>query len=499
VDAQLKHRAAAVAIVVCCALVSAPVRSETRAPYGGAVIGSLLGEPIYLDPVRARTHAEVSVVSLVFDTLYRYDVRGRVRPHLATAMPALSPDGLRARIPLLSGVEFHNGASLGTSDVVASLQRVRSDKSVGWLLAPVKSVTADGESIVITLHRKTPELAALLCAPATSVTPHGKRPKVGAPVGSGPFKLRGFTRKGRSIVLKAAPNHFAGRPYVNTLTLRWYTRGDDEARVYEAGRAHFSQRGAVAFAGHQPKYRTNSVKGPATLLIYLGFGRSHPRVTGSLGFRRALSLALSRSAFTMVTSGEFVKPAITPIPGRVPGAAARARPRQARIELRKAAARESAIGRLMGSSTALEILVDETRPDDREIAEKVVAALVRLNISAKITVLSALSMARRVRRGACDMYIGQLANVVADPAGTVAATFAEAGASWGKRQLQRRAVSASSARSAFLRQLPLIPLFHRGVKVHHRTNLRGIRFHRTSRPALADMFVYGRSRRSRRR
>src|SRR5262249_12153554 len=88
--------------------------------------------------------------------------------------------------------------------------------------------------------------------------------------------------------------------------------GDAEAGAYEAGEADFSLRGAVGFAGHEPKHPTGALEGPATILAYLAFGRAHAEVTGDVDFRRAVSLALGRAALRHLGSGERVIPALAP-------------------------------------------------------------------------------------------------------------------------------------------------------------------------------------------
>ena len=85
------------------------------------------------------------------------------------------------------------------------------------------------------------------------------------------FVLKSFSRAKRRVLLAVDDRYFAGRPFLNKLELRWYAKAEDEARGYEAGLAHVSQRGSIAFAGHQPKYRTRTVQSPATLLVYVGF------------------------------------------------------------------------------------------------------------------------------------------------------------------------------------------------------------------------------------
>src|SRR5262249_62408697 len=94
--------------------------------------------------------------------------------------------GLEARIPLRAGVRFHDGKPLKPADVVASLQRAQRAPVTEWALAPVDRIAADGQTLVVTLKRATPELAALLALPQLVVTPGG-RPPARAPPARGPL------------------------------------------------------------------------------------------------------------------------------------------------------------------------------------------------------------------------------------------------------------------------------------------------------------------------
>ena len=62
----------------------------------------------------------------------------------------------------------------------------------------------------------------------------------------------------------------------------------------------------------------------------------------------------------------------------------------------------------LASKTSLEILVDSSRPDDREIAERVVVALDKLGLTATVAPVAAPELARRLDTGACDLYIAIL-------------------------------------------------------------------------------------------
>jgi peptide/nickel transport system substrate-binding protein len=279
------RRLTQLAVILVVASIARPAAAESRPKYGGSLVGSQLGRPTTFDPVEARSHAEVQLVALLYDSLYQVSDDGVVTAHLAVAHPTLSPDGREARVRLRPGVPFHDGRPLGPADVVASLERVRRS-AAGWLLAPVASMEVAGEEILFRLTRPAPELAELLAAPAASITPGGQPPRR-IPIGSGPFLMRRAPRPG-GMELEAWDRHFAGRPYASRIQLHWHAGGTDEARAYEVGDLNLSFRGAVAFTGHQPKYSTQLSSGRASILSYVGFGRAHGRAFASVELRRAV-------------------------------------------------------------------------------------------------------------------------------------------------------------------------------------------------------------------
>ena len=497
-------------------LAAAPdtAEAETRPGYGGTLRAGLLGEPVTIDPVGARSHAELTLVSLLFDTLYRIDGKNpdgspRVVPHVAAAMPEVSRNGRVARIAIRPGIAYHDLRKLVVSDVSRSLNRLRKSPA-GWILAPIESAWADGDTLVIRLARRTPELTLLLTAPQTAITPRGRfnpgQTWDRSVIGSGPFRLRRMSHDNRRLVLGAAPNHFAGRPYVDDLVFHWFERAEKEATDYEAGRSEMSLRGSVAFAGHKPVYRTEQVSGPVTLLAYVGFGatEAHRAITADRSFRRALSLALDRNSLRGIGTGERVSPAIHPIPGvlggaPVPPAARRAQIAPARTLL-NAAARNLPLLTPDHSGVRkpeFELIIDRTRPDDREIAEKIVAALFRLGLRARITALPAREFRDRVDRGDCDLYIDQLVAPVPRHDIAVAAAFAAGKDDWAQATLAAGPLDAEAATRVFARRMPVIPLFHRAVRIHHRADIHGLSAADTSLFSLDDLFLFGKAERNR--
>jgi peptide/nickel transport system substrate-binding protein len=145
--------------------------AETRPAYKGKIEGSLLGAPAELDPTRASSHAELTVVGFVFDTLYRVELTtGAVHPRLAAGPPELDGGKTSARIPLRKGVRFHDGGVLTAADVVASLERARLGGGK-WALAPISSIKASGDAIEIVL--KAPVDVATMLALAPSAITRG--------------------------------------------------------------------------------------------------------------------------------------------------------------------------------------------------------------------------------------------------------------------------------------------------------------------------------------
>jgi ABC-type transport system substrate-binding protein len=482
----LKAKPQVLAAAFAALLAPALAFGEARPKYGGTVDAALLGAPATLDPVLAQTHAELEVVDLVFDTLYRVGPDGTARPHLALAEPIFDAAHTTARIPLRPNVAFQDGAPLAPADVAASLERAR--KATPWVLAPVASVRATEGAIEIVLRAPVADLPALLALPQTAITRAGRAPGDRA-VGTGPFSVGALDRAHARLVLRAFDNHFAGRPYLDQVVLHWFDTPDGEARQFEIGAAQLSARGVAAFAGGTPKYPAAAVEGPPALLVFVGFGRAHAQLLADRGFRKALDLALARTAVVTIGTGERVAPAVLPLPDDVPPATALAGDlAAARAHLADAAARIPELAPAKIGALSLEILVEETRPDDREIAERVARALEKLGIQSKLTAVSAVALRDRVSRGACDLYIGQLAEPVTLASAWWGAAFAAGGDDWAQTRLAAGGIDGASAVQEFGRRLPIVPLVFRTVRLWHRTDLRGVRFDATGRPDLADLF-----------
>ena len=474
---------------VLCAM-SLLAQAETRPRYAGTIEATLLGAPATLDPVAARTHAEITAVGLVFDTLYAIGPDGIAQPHLAIGEPVLDEKHTTARIALRQGVRFHDGSELTAQDVAASLERARVQAK--WPLAAVAAVHADGDGVVLELKAPVAELTSLLALPETAITKAGKPPG-DRPIGSGPYVVDTWDRAGHRLVLRAFDAHFAGRPYAD-LVLRWFDTPDGEASRFESGAAQLSSRGVAVFAKSVPTFRAEPpLEAPVPLLVFVGFGRAHAQVTGDRAFRRALDLAIARGGLATITTGERVEPTTHPVPpasaldattsaGDLAAASAQLADAAKRVPMLAAGAR---------AALKLDILIEDTRPDDREIADRVARALERLGIATTITARPAQDMRERVARGQCDLWIGQLVEPLALPSAWWAAVFAAGNDDWPLAQLATDSLDPAAAARAFDERRPIVPLVLRGYKVWYRTDVRGFDFDGLARPTFADLYYFG--------
>lgn len=490
---------ARVALVVIAGLAALPAvaHGEARPRYGSTLEASLLGGPGTLDPQAAQSHAELTLVELVFDTLYRVGPTGTVASHLAAGLPVLDAARTTATIALRPQVRFHDGSLLTAGDVVASLERLRSGVA-RWTLASVSGVrvVGDGTAIELALRAPVPDLGLLLALPQAAITRGGAAPTGRTAVGSGAFVLEWIDDAQRTLKLRAFDDHFAGRPYLDHLVLRWFATADAEARRFETGVAQLSARGVGAFATSRPKYAAAAVQGPLALLVFVGFGSAHGGLTRDPAFRRALDLALAREPLKAITTGERVAPTRVPLPPDAGGGPLAATARfgdlpAAQAALAEAAARIPALQPARRAQLALEILVEDARPDDQEIAEKVVHALDKLDLAAAITRLPSAALRERVARGACDLWIGQLATLGRQPALWWSTAFAAGGDPARAQAAITGALTPAAAAQAFAAELPIVPLMFRGVRLWHRTDVRGLRLDTAARPGFADVFVFG--------
>jgi peptide/nickel transport system substrate-binding protein len=175
---------------------------------------------ISLDPADAYDYMSIEVINQVFDTLLVYDWKtSDLKPGLATEVPTvanggISADGKTYTYHLRSGVMFHDGTTLNSTNVKNSIDRairLDLDGSAAFLLYDVGGLTANSKGKVNTasgvietpdaltvkfhLFRPVSFFNALMAFSVSAPVPNsysqtGKQPStVGKVIGTGPYRL----------------------------------------------------------------------------------------------------------------------------------------------------------------------------------------------------------------------------------------------------------------------------------------------------------------------
>lgn len=454
----MTRRSIAWLVVLASAAMVARARGETRAAYGGVAQVALPSAPTTLDPLHGGL-ADGELAALVYDTPFVV-ADGKPRPSLATS---LALGDTRARLTLRGDVRFSDGTPLTARDVAASITRALGEPG-GWTLAPIKSARAVADDAVeLELTRPTPELPLLLATPAAMVTPGGAAPQKRA-VGSGPFVVDAWDASGARLSPNASA--FAGRPYLSSLVLRAFASRADESGSFELG----ALQAARQAGGSEARRAASVVEGPQTITGFVAVARGPDAAL----FRRALALGVNRERLRRLTVRDPAVAAAGAVPPALGGAAGKAAYDPARakseIEARFGAARPH-----------LGLLVDGSRAEDRDVAERVLADLARVGIDVAIESVDAAQYQARLEAGKFDLVVGAARPPAPDATLAAWALIATVDAA-----AARTALARSPSPPVDLETSRVVPLFHRAARVRAAAELRGLRVDFAGRAGWAD-------------
>ena len=180
--------ASAAALAVGLSSYSAPAWAESTLDV------AIIGEPDTFDPM-VSTKDIVSIVTQHFiETLYTFDSNWNVAPLLAADLPVISDDGKTYRIILREGITFHDGSTMDSADVVASLQRwtemASRGKGVANRIDAIEAV--DANTVEIRMNEPYAPLLSLLAFSNSAAAIYPKEvlgETLNVVVGTGPYKI----------------------------------------------------------------------------------------------------------------------------------------------------------------------------------------------------------------------------------------------------------------------------------------------------------------------
>ncbi len=220
-------------------------QTNAGAPRRGGTLNVLINpEPPVLVSIFQTTGPALAASSKVLEGLLAYDFDLKPKPQLATAW-SISPDGLRYTFTLRQNVRWHDGKPFTADDVAFSVELLKSVHPRGRsTFSNVSKVLAtNANTVTIELTKPAPFLIKALSAGESPIVPKHlyasggplTNPHNNAPVGTGPFRFKSWTR-GANIVYERNPDYWdAGKPYIDSLVYKVIPDPAARSAAFETG------------------------------------------------------------------------------------------------------------------------------------------------------------------------------------------------------------------------------------------------------------------------
>ena len=194
-----------------------------------------------LDPYQMTAAGTREVLFNIYEGLVKPNASGEYVPAVASDS-TVSEDGLTYTFPLREGVLFHNGAAVTTDDVIYSFKTCAEttvDTALAEALSSVKDITADGNTVTVTLKEANPDFLSYVGM--VYIVPADYTDEATAPVGTGPFQFVSRSVQENLIVEKFA-DYWGEKAHLDKVTFK----------IYEDANALMSalSAGSVDMAGH---------------------------------------------------------------------------------------------------------------------------------------------------------------------------------------------------------------------------------------------------------
>jgi peptide/nickel transport system substrate-binding protein len=187
-------------VLGCAALISLGMAQKS----GGVLRAGMQADPVNLDPHITNATATRNQLENVYDTLVRFDSKGRVIPSLALNWRT-SSDGLTWTFNMRPGISFHNGRAVDAVDVAYSINRIvdpatKSPRATDF--SQVASIQAPNRTtVVFKLKQPFAPLLAKLAFSLNVIVPREAVSSLSSkPVGTGPFTFVEYIPSTRMVL-----------------------------------------------------------------------------------------------------------------------------------------------------------------------------------------------------------------------------------------------------------------------------------------------------------
>ncbi len=187
---------------------------------------ALSGNPDTLDPHTTSGTLTFQVVRSFYDTLVEPNAEGRIVPALAESWN-VSDNNLTWTFNLREGVTFHNGDTLTSADVKATIERLMSPELSSPKASEFDSIerieTPDDETVVLRLSEPYAPLLSTLASGWGAILPKrlidAGHDFANEPVGTGPFVFEEWVRDNRVVMTRNSSYWMEGVPMVDRVVM----------------------------------------------------------------------------------------------------------------------------------------------------------------------------------------------------------------------------------------------------------------------------------------
>ena len=262
---------------------------------------------------------------------------------LLAARIEISPDGRTYRFFLRKGVHFHNGALLGSADVLWSWRRYLDPKT-GWLCLPqfdgthgarIVSIKAQSPDVVVfEFDRPQPMFLAHMATVTCGGTPILHSSSVNAdgswraPVSTGPYRFTS-AKPGDYVELTAFKDYssraeprdgYTGGKIAYAPTIRFIVIRDAAARIAALMKGQIDVMSELTTPDirrlqHVPSVRIVSAPGGTVNAILI---QPRDALLADVRIRRALQLSIDRRSVTLLSTADTGQPNASMVPASSP-------------------------------------------------------------------------------------------------------------------------------------------------------------------------------------